>query len=48
LVELPAILLEQVGIVKVALLPCDLGLQFRDFLGQRFQRVLLIEIEPAP
>ena len=46
-VEFLAILGVEVGIVKQLLLFGDLGLQFRDRLRQRFQRVLLVEVQPA-
>ena len=47
LVEFLAILVEEIGVVKKALLLGDLGLQLGDGLRQRFQRVLLVEIQPA-
>src|ERR1700736_2793514 len=47
LIELLAILLEQVGIVKMPLLFCYFGLQFGDHFRQHFQRVFFVEIEPA-
>ena len=43
LVELLAILLEQIGVVKMPLLFCNLGLQFGDGLRQGLQRVLFVE-----
>src|ERR1700694_19752 len=46
LVEFLPIFLEQIGIVKMALLFCDFGLQFGDLLRQRLQCVLFVEIEP--
>jgi hypothetical protein len=48
LIELLAILLEQVGIVKMPLLFGYFGLQFGDRPGQGFQRVLFVETKPAP
>src|SRR3954471_16201305 len=47
LVEALAILAEEIGVVKEALLLGDLGLQLGDGLGQRFQRVLLVEGQPS-
>src|SRR6185437_7234164 len=46
--EFLAILGIEIGIVKQALLPGNLLLQLGDGLRQRFQRVLFVEIEPAP
>src|ERR1700733_14897875 len=46
-IELLAILLVEIGIVKVPLLFGYFGLQFGDRFRQRFQRVLFIEIKPA-
>ena len=47
LVECLAILGVEVGIVEQLLLLRDLGLQLLDGLRQRFQRVLLVEVQPA-
>jgi hypothetical protein len=47
LVEALAILAEQIGVVKEALLLGDLGLQLGDGLGQRVQRMLLVEAQPS-
>src|SRR4051812_24888790 len=47
LIEALAILAEEIGVVKEALLLGDLGLQLGDGLGQRFQRVLLVEGQPS-
>src|SRR5580693_375770 len=46
-IEFLAILLIEIGIVKMALLLCDFGLKPGDRPGQRFQRVFFVEIEPA-
>ena len=48
LVKSLAVLPVEIGIVKNALLLCNFGLQFRDRLRKRFQRVLFVEIQPAP
>ena len=47
LVEFLAIFPVEIGIVKPSLLFCDLGLQLFDRFGQCFQRVLLVEAQPA-
>src|SRR3954464_4639593 len=47
LIEALAILAEEIGVVKEALLLGDLGLQLGDGLGQRLQRVLLVEGQPS-
>src|SRR5882757_2478851 len=44
-VESLAVLLVEIGIVQNSLLLCDLGLQFRNRLRQRFQRVFFVEIQ---
>ena len=46
-VEFLAILGVEVGVVKQLLLFGNLGLQLRHRLRQRFQRVLLVEVQPA-
>src|SRR5216684_4193594 len=47
LIEFLAIFLVEIGIVKVPLLFCDFRLPFGNRLGQCFQRMLFVEIEPA-
>ena len=47
LIEFLAIFPVEIGVVKQALLFCNIRLQLFDGLRQRFQRVFFVEAEPA-